>query len=112
MTLDLKDDPELIAEYEHYHRPDVIWPEIREGIRDCNILEMDLFRAGNRLFMIMITTDAFDLARDFERMLQLPRQQEWAALMSRFQQRPPFAREHEHWVLMDQIFDLNAAPST
>jgi len=110
MALDLKDDPQLIAEYENYHRPEVIWPEIKAGIRDCNILEMDLFRAGNRLFMIMVTNESFDLGRDFERMLKLPRQAEWAALMSGFQQRLPFASEDEHWVLMDQIFELNDRP--
>lgn len=107
MALDLKDDPKIIEEYEYHHRPEVIWPEIKAGIRDCNILEMDIFRAGNRLFMIMVTNESFDLERDFERMAKLHRQAEWASLMSRFQQRLPFAAENEHWVLMKQIFQLD-----
>lgn len=110
MALDLKDDPELIAEYERLHRPDVIWPEIREGIRDCNILEMDIFRAGNRLFMILVTNTEFDLKRDFGRMVTLPRQAEWAALMGSFQQRLPFAGEDEYWVMTRQIFALSPDP--
>ena len=110
MALDLKDDPQLIAEYERLHRPDVIWPEIPAGIRDCHILEMDIYRAGNRLFLIMLTTADFDLKRDFERMVTLPRQAEWAALMGRFQQRLPFAGEDEHWMLTSQIFTLSPVP--
>jgi L-rhamnose mutarotase len=110
MALDLKDDPQIIEEYEYYHRPDVIWPEIKQGISACNILKMDIFRAGNRLFMIMETNEVFDLKRDFERMAQLPRQPEWAALMRSFQQPLPFARHDEHWLLMDQIFGLNDMP--
>jgi L-rhamnose mutarotase len=109
MALDLKDDPQSIAEYENYHRPEVIWPEIKTGIKACNILKMDIFRAGNRLFMIMETTDDFDLKRDFERMVRLPRQAEWAALMGSFQQALPFAGPDENWVLMDQIFGLEEA---
>lgn len=108
MALDLKDDPKIIEAYEYHHRPEVIWPEIKAGIRDCNILEMDIFRAGNRLFMIMVTNESFDLKRDFERMAELPRQAEWANLMKSFQQKLPFAAENEHWVLMKQIFELDA----
>ena len=107
-ALDLKEDEKGIAAYEKYHQPNVIWPEIVEGIKQCNILDMDIFRAGNRLFMILETNDVFDLEKDFARMLTLPRQQEWAELMNRYQQRLPFAEPKEHWVLMKHIFDLNA----
>ena len=33
-TLDLKDDPELVAEYQHWHSREGIWPEILQGIKD------------------------------------------------------------------------------
>jgi len=107
-ALDLKDDERLIAEYEHYHKSDVIWPEIVEGIKQCNILEMDIYRVGNRLLMVLETTENFDLAIDFALMGTLPKQKEWSELMLKFQQRLPFAKEDEHWVLMKQIFNLNA----
>jgi L-rhamnose mutarotase len=107
-ALDLKDDERLIAEYEHYHKSNVIWPEIVAGIKECNILEMDIYRVGNRLLMVLETNKDFDLTRDFARMGTLPRQKEWAELMLKFQQRLPFAKEDEHWVLMKQIFILNA----
>lgn len=107
LTLDLKDDPQLILEYEGYHRPDVIWQEIIDGIKSVGILKMDIYRAGNRLFMILETVADFDLKRDFDRMRELPRQVEWANLMLNFQQRLSFAKPDEHWVIMDKIFDLN-----
>lgn len=106
LTLDLKDDPELIARYEQYHRNGQIWPEIITGIRTCGIQAMDIYRAGNRLMMILETTDDVDLRSAFAAMATLPRQQEWAVLMETFQQRLPFAQPDEHWVEMKQIFKL------
>ena len=57
LALDLKDDPKLISEYETYHR--AVWPEILKSITDSGILHMEIYRTGNRLFMIMETTDDF-----------------------------------------------------
>ena len=107
-ALDLKDDERLIAEYENYHKSNMAWPEILAGIKQCNILEMDIYRVGNRLLMVLETNEEFNLARDFKLMGTLPKQKEWAELMLNFQQRLPFAKEDEHWVLMKQIFNLNA----
>jgi hypothetical protein len=30
LALDLKDDPQLIAEYEHWHKAENGWPEIKK----------------------------------------------------------------------------------
>jgi len=57
LALDLKDDPALIAEYEHYHEK--IWPEIEESIRLSGITDMEIYRIGPRLFMIMETDETF-----------------------------------------------------
>ena len=51
LTLDLKDDAQLIAEYEAYHR--AVWPEIKKSILDAGIASMEIYRFDNRLFMIM-----------------------------------------------------------
>ncbi|WP_026770449.1 L-rhamnose mutarotase [Asinibacterium sp. OR53] len=107
LALDLKDDPSLIEEYEYYHKKEVIWPEIVEGIKACGIQTMDIYRVGNRLMMILETTDDFELQSGFTKMSSLPLQREWAALMSAFQQRLPFARPGEHWMEAKQIFTLN-----
>ena len=47
-ALDLKDDAAAIAEYERWHRPGVVWPEIISSIRASGIEEMEIFRTGNR----------------------------------------------------------------
>ena len=57
-ALDLNDDPALIAEYEGIHKQ--IWPEIKKSITDAGITVMDIYRVGDRMFMIMETTDEFE----------------------------------------------------
>ena len=42
-TMDLKDDPELIAKYRECHSKEKSWREIREGIRSVGILEMEIY---------------------------------------------------------------------
>lgn len=59
-TLDLKEDEQLIKEYCYWHSPEHIWPEIPEGIRAVGILNMEIYRLGTRLFMIVETPDDFD----------------------------------------------------
>lgn len=46
LALDLKDDAQLITEYEEYHRE--IWPEIRESILNSGITNMEIYRFDNR----------------------------------------------------------------
>lgn len=107
LALDLFENHELIQEYDEHHKTGNVWPEIIEGIKDCNILDMEIYRCGNRLFMILETNEQFDLKKDFEKMKTLPKQQEWAELMLKFQKKLSFADKDEHWVLMSKIFDLN-----
>lgn len=104
LTLDLKDDEKLIAEYEYYHRDDVIWQEIIEGNKAVGILSMDIYRVSTRLVMIMETTLEFEVNSGFSKLSLLPRQKEWAELMAKYQATPPFARAGEHWVEMHKIF--------
>ena len=54
-TLDLRDSPELIAEYRKRHSQAGAWPEILAGIREVGILEMEIYILGTRLFMIVET---------------------------------------------------------
>lgn len=106
MTLDLKNDPELIKEYRHWHEPENIWPEITKGIKEVGILDMEIYLYGNRMFLIMETTMDFDLEKDFERMGQLPGQEEWADFVLKFQQSVPGAPEGSSWQLMDRVYNL------
>ena len=73
-TMDLKDDPELIAKYRECHSKEKSWREIREGIRSVGILEMEIYICGNRLFMIVETPIDFDWESAMAKLATLPRQ--------------------------------------
>ena len=105
LACDLKDDPSLIAEYEIYHS--AVWPEILKSIADSGITGMEIFRAGNRLFMIMETSDSFSFAKKAAMDAGNPKVDEWERLMWKYQQGLPFAKPGEKWVLMEKIFSLN-----
>lgn len=101
-TLELRDDPELIGQYLEAHRN--VWPEVIEGQREVGILDMQIFRAGRRLFMIMDTVDGFDFDRDNARLAAMPRQKEWEAYVARFQGCDPNLPSSGKWQLMERIF--------
>ncbi|KAI1732571.1 l-rhamnose mutarotase domain-containing protein [Ditylenchus destructor] len=104
LTLDLKDDPKLIAEYEAYHRD--VWPEIKESISTSGITSMEIYRHSNHLFMIMDTSDDFSFEKKAEMDRTNTKVREWEELMWKFQQPVRDANPGQKWVLMDKIFDL------
>jgi L-rhamnose mutarotase len=104
LALDLVDDPQLIAEYEKYHEK--IWPEIHDSIIDGGITDMEIYRFGNRLFMIMETGEGFSFDKKGNMDAANPKVQEWEALMWKYQQAIPGAKPGEKWVLMNKIFKL------
>ncbi len=104
LALDLVDDPQLISEYEAHHRK--VSPEIKKSITDAGITVMDIYRAGNRLFMIMEVDDTFSFERKDAMDAANPAVQVWEGLMWKYQQSLPVAKEGEKWIIMDQIFAL------
>ncbi len=104
LALDLKDDPTLIAEYEKYHQNS--WPENLKAIKDAGIEVMDIYRTGNRLFMIMETKDDFSFEEKSKSDATNQKVQEWEKLMWKYQQSLPHAKPGEKWLLMDKIFEL------
>jgi len=104
LTLDLKDDPALIAEYERYH--EAIWPEIRASIVDSGITGMEIYRFDTRLFMIMEADESFSFERKGEMDATNAKVQEWETLMWNYQQPVKGAMKGEKWVLMKKIFSL------
>lgn len=107
LALDLIDDPALIAEYEAHHR--AVWPEIRASILGAGIARMEIYRTGNRLFMIMETDRSFSFARKAVLDEANPRVEEWEKLMWRYQQALPGVPPGTKWVVMDPIFSLERA---
>lgn len=106
LALDLVDDPALIAEYEHWHKKENGWPEIKKSITGSGITNMEIYRTGNRLFMIMDTEDDFSFDRKASMDSTNIKVQEWEKLMWKFQQPIPWAKPNEKWILMDKIFQL------
>ena len=105
LALDLKDDPTLIAEYELHHEK--VWPEIVQSIKESGIVELQIYRAENRLFMIMDTIDSFSLGAKSASDNQNPKVQEWEKLMWTYQQALPNSKPGEKWVLMNKLFNLD-----
>ena len=104
LALDLVDDPALIAEYEAYHKN--VWPGIKKSITDAGIVQMEIYRFANRLFMIMEVTDEFNFAKKGAADAANPKVQEWELMMWKYQQAIPGSKPGEKWVLMDKIFSL------
>jgi len=105
LALDLKDDPQLIEEYEKYHRH--VWDEIKKSITGSGITNMEIYRTGNRLFMIMETNENFSFEKKAAMDDANQKVQEWEQLMWKFQQPLPWSKEGEKWILMEKIFTLN-----
>ena len=108
-ALDLKDDPELIAEYERWHRPENVRPEIVDSLREAGVRDLEIFRAGNRLVLVLDVGDDYSAERKAASDAANPRVREWEALMWKFQQALPFAKSGEKWVAMQPVFSLQAA---
>ena len=106
LAVDLVDHPDLITEYEHWHKSENAWPEIKKSIFDGGITDMEIYRTGNRLFMIMETSDDFSFEKKSALDAENPKVQEWEKFMWKFQQPLPWAKPGEKWILMDKIFQL------
>ncbi len=107
LALDLKDDPALIEQYEAHHAPGRVWPEITQSIRDAGITDMEIYRSGNRLFMIMEVAETFDPVAKADADAANPKVQAWEQLMWQFQQPLPWATNGEKWIDMKRIFKLD-----
>jgi L-rhamnose mutarotase len=106
-TLSLKDDQQLIDDYKKVHAPGAAWPEITQGMRDVGIIDMEIYIQGNQLFMIMDTVTDFDHDKAMAELATKPRQSEWEAYVSRFQQTSAEATADEKWQLMERIYKLD-----
>jgi L-rhamnose mutarotase len=106
LTLDLKDDPALISEYEAHHKK--VWPEIIASIRNAGIEKMEIYRFRNRLCMMMEVTGNFSFDDKDANDKTNAKVQEWETLMLKYQQPFTGSAKGEKWMLMDKIFDLTS----
>lgn len=106
-TLDLKDDPALIAEYRKHHEE--IWPEITQSLRESGIVDVEIYLLGTRMFMMMEVTEQFSFEAKARADEKNPKVQEWERLMWRFQQALPQSKPGEKWMSMERIFKLEGS---
>lgn len=104
LALDLKDDPTLIAAYDQQHQN--VWAEIKQSITDSGIVNLEIYRYANRLFMIMETEDSFSFDNKAKMDAANPKVQAWENLMWQYQQALPGSKPGEKWVLMQEIYNL------
>ncbi len=105
-TLNLKNDAEGIKKYIELHSQENFWNEILCGIKEVGILEMEIYRYENLLFMIVETPEDFDWEASMSRLATLPRQDEWEHTVAEYQDCNPDATSDGKWKLMERIFHL------
>ena len=105
-TVNLKDDPTVIADYRQYHRS--VWPEVIESLRSVGVERMDIYLVGRRLVMVVGMLDGLDYAAAFRaHAASSPRVSEWERLMQTLQERPDEAQPGEWWARMEPVFHLD-----
>ena len=104
LALDLKEDPQLIAAYDEYHRS--VWPEIIDSIKASGIQQLEIYRVSNRLFMIIDASADFSFENKTAMDAKNEIVQQWEQTMWEYQQALPIANPGEKWVLMEKIFSL------
>jgi L-rhamnose mutarotase len=110
LLLDLKDDAELIAAYERWHAAGAVPAAVVRAIRRAGITDMEIFRAGARLVMVMETAPDFDLAAKAAADAADPEIMAWEKLMDGFQQPVPSAAAGAKWTEAARIFSLAEQP--
>ncbi len=107
LTLNLRDDDELIREYEEHHKPGNVWPEVVDSIRESGVLDMRIYRSGLQLIMIMTVSDTFSFEDKALRDSGNLRVAEWESLMAKFQKADEQSMANEKWQPAKAIFALD-----
>ena len=106
LTLDLRDDPKLIAEYRRYREE--IWPEITLDIKDSGIAALEIYPCGAGRFMITKVNEHFTFEDNGRADPCNPKVEQLENLMCKFQQSLPQAKPGQKPLLTGTIFDLKS----
>ncbi len=101
---DLKEDNILIKAYIEHHKN--VWQEVLDSIKASGIINMEIYNKGNRLFMLIEADASFSFEAKSKLDANNSKVREWESLMWKYQQKVPFAKEGEKWILLDTIFKL------
>ncbi|MEA3092799.1 MAG: L-rhamnose mutarotase [Caballeronia sp.] len=105
LSLDLHDDPAVIAQYDRYH--EAVWPEVLAALQASGIIDMTIWRRDTRLVMLIETEPDFSFDKLVAGADVHPRVTEWNALMASFQRPLPGATSAE-WQPMKLAFNMQA----
>ncbi len=105
-TIDLDDDPERIAEYERWHEPGAVWPEVVADLRASGYCHLSIWRWGARLIMVADREDA----PAGTGALAGSRVEQWERLMQSYQRPPGGGQGPAEWAAMTCIFNLDDQP--
>ena len=106
-TMELRNNAELIKAYKKAHAKGAGWPEITQGMKEVGIIDMEIYLFGTKLFMIMDTIPGFEHDSAMEALAKKPRQSEWEAHMSQFQDTSAEATADQKWQLMERIYKMD-----
>jgi L-rhamnose mutarotase len=110
-ALDLRDDPDVIEKYKHWHRPGGPPAEVTRSLRAAGIVSLDIYLVGNRLFMIMDSDPSAPVTSTDD--TDNPQVQAWETLMGDLQQDLPFPKQESgagKWQLLEHIYSLSDQP--
>lgn len=106
-TLQLENDPQLMEAYRKVHAPGAVWSEVTQGMREVGIVDMEIYLHGNTLFMIMETVVDFDHEPAMAELASKPRQAEWEAYVSQFQNASDSNSADDKWHVMEKIYKMD-----
>ena len=107
LTLNLKDDQRLVAEYLEHHRR--VWPDVLEALRDTGVMDIKIYLSGRRLLMVMVAPEGFDPERSSVEYRKNPIAARWDTLMKDYQEKVAEAGPDQWWMPLTPVFDFAAA---
>jgi L-rhamnose mutarotase len=107
-TCNLKNNPDSIARYKYYHSKEGVWPEVIKTYEASGATSVKIYLKETRLVMIVSLPESLSWEEFSERYEEAypEKMKEWGERMAPFQTPPPFAKEGETWVQMEQIFEF------
>jgi L-rhamnose mutarotase len=107
-TCNLKNNPDSIAEYKYYHSTEGVWPEVIKTFEESGAISVKIYLIHTRLVMIVSLPESLSYEKFNERYANAypEKIKEWGKLMGSYGIPPPFAKEGETWVQMEQIFEF------
>lgn len=112
-ALNLVDEVGAIQVYEEWHQPGKTPPEIIAFFRNQGVEDLQIYRTGNHLFLILDLSDRVSASEFAEASAANGDMQAWANRMSVFQRSIVAVHSSSpNWVAMSTLFNLKDHPET